>query len=165
MTGQSGRSRPAKALGPLEPRHYAGHLHIALVAHIERLRLNRLPVPDQLVWLANTYGALAKGGAGIATHGDAMPETPAQLLTVGQVAAALNVSERTVRRRIADGALSSAQVGRAQRVHVDDLDAYVSSLRGPGAARSGQERSRLATPGGSGDGAAHADTNTDGRAA
>ena len=52
------------------------------------------------------------------------------LLTVPQAAAALAVSERTVRSMIAAGALPIVRVGRAIRIHSDDLRAFVEERRG-----------------------------------
>jgi len=52
------------------------------------------------------------------------------LLTIPEVAATLNVSERTTKRLIAAGDIASLVIaGRARRVHPDDVDAYVARCR------------------------------------
>lgn len=51
-----------------------------------------------------------------------------ELLTVVEVAAALRVSEMTVRRQIASGALAAVRVGKQWRVSRSALDA-VHALR------------------------------------
>ena len=53
--------------------------------------------------------------------------SPKPLLSLGEVASVLQVSQRTVRRIIARGDLAVvvASSGRGARVHPDTLDAYV----------------------------------------
>ena len=51
------------------------------------------------------------------------------LLKPAQVAAVLAVSERTIARLIASGALPTVRVETSRRVHRDDLEAYVNGLR------------------------------------
>jgi excisionase family DNA binding protein len=46
------------------------------------------------------------------------------------VARCLSLSPRTVRRLLVSGALPSVLIGRARRVLVSDLDAYIASLKG-----------------------------------
>jgi excisionase family DNA binding protein len=53
-----------------------------------------------------------------------------RLLLIGQVAEGLGVSTRTVRRLIAKGELVACRLGRAVRIHPDDLAAYVDRQRG-----------------------------------
>ena len=48
--------------------------------------------------------------------------------SIGDVAATLGVSARTVRRRIAEGALPAVRVGRALRVRWDDLAEYAEGV-------------------------------------
>jgi excisionase family DNA binding protein len=50
-------------------------------------------------------------------------------LTVNEVALALNVCPKTVRRLIATRVLHHHRVGRAVRVSEDDLRGYVNSTR------------------------------------
>ncbi len=55
------------------------------------------------------------------------------LLSVANVAEALSVSERTVRRLLASGELSVVRLGRSVRIRQLDLDAYIGrQLRGGG---------------------------------
>ena len=51
------------------------------------------------------------------------------LLTVLEVALALNTSEKTVRRRIKAGELPVIQDGRIVRIRPDDLRAYIALRR------------------------------------
>ena len=51
------------------------------------------------------------------------------LLTYEQAGNVLNLGERTVRRLCDDGVLPAVRIGRAVRVHRDDLDAYAEQLR------------------------------------
>lgn len=55
-----------------------------------------------------------------------------RMLTVPQVADALQVSRRTVYGLIYSGALDSVKIGAARRVAADALDRYVDSLRKDG---------------------------------
>ena len=51
------------------------------------------------------------------------------LMTLDEAAERLLVSRRTVERAIAAGRLSRIKIGKAVRIHPDDLDAYVSDCR------------------------------------
>lgn len=51
------------------------------------------------------------------------------LLTVGDVAAKLKVSIRTVRRLIKKGMLPYIRVGGSQRIRPDDLKSYIAMNR------------------------------------
>ncbi|MDP8975743.1 MAG: helix-turn-helix domain-containing protein [Actinomycetota bacterium] len=53
----------------------------------------------------------------------------AQLLTLGEVADRLKVSESTVRRYTSDGRLPTVHLGRSVRVRPADLGAFVDSLQ------------------------------------
>jgi excisionase family DNA binding protein len=55
-------------------------------------------------------------------------QTP-KLLTVAQAAEALNVSTKTVYRAIAAGELPVSRLGRAIRIALSDLEAYVNRRR------------------------------------
>ena len=52
-----------------------------------------------------------------------------ELLTVDDVAVILNVSSKTVRRKIANCELRHHRVGRAVRISSEDLRAYTNSVR------------------------------------
>jgi excisionase family DNA binding protein len=60
------------------------------------------------------------------------PRAPGSPLTIAQAAAAMNLSERTVRKRIAQGRLVAYRDGRAVRIAEADLADYLAGLRGPG---------------------------------
>lgn len=51
------------------------------------------------------------------------------LLTVGDVAAKLKVSIRTVRRLIKKGMLPYIRIGASQRIRPDDLKSYIAMNR------------------------------------
>lgn len=53
----------------------------------------------------------------------------ARLLTLPEAAAILSLSLKTLRRRIAAGALPVIRDGRALRVHPRDLERYVAARR------------------------------------
>jgi len=53
----------------------------------------------------------------------------AQFYTVDDIAGALGVSSKTVRRRIAEGQLRAHRIGRQLRISADDFRAYVALQR------------------------------------
>ncbi len=111
------------------------HLAVALAEHRRRLRRDHLVMPDSLEQLAATLGLPAAASSGqqrqdfdeVVRSGDA----DGVLLDTATTARALGVSERTVRRLIAERAIPSMTVGRARRIHRDDLDAYLRDQRAP----------------------------------
>ena len=56
-------------------------------------------------------------------------EIPDRLLTIEEAVAILNVSDKTLRRRIKEGSLATIRDGRLLRVHPDDLRRYISQRR------------------------------------
>ena len=107
------------------------HLAAALRAHARRCRRDGLPVPPALAallagLLANdsqtrpALDVLDDGG-----HADGMA-----LLTLSYRAAAdaLSVSERSVRRLVADQKLPAVDVGGNRRIRTSDLVEYVDRL-------------------------------------
>ena len=52
-----------------------------------------------------------------------------QLLTLEQAAEILNLSQKTLRRRIDEGQLPVIRDGRIVRVHPRNLDRYISARR------------------------------------
>jgi excisionase family DNA binding protein len=54
----------------------------------------------------------------------------AQFYTVADVADALGVHPKTVRRRIVDGELRVHRIGRQLRISAEDFRAYVATRRG-----------------------------------
>jgi excisionase family DNA binding protein len=52
--------------------------------------------------------------------------TGVQFLTVGEVAAALRISNMTVYRLISSGQLPAVRVGRSYRLRVEDVDGYLA---------------------------------------
>ena len=57
--------------------------------------------------------------------GQSHSKTHGALLSVANVAEALSVSERTVRRLLASGELSVVRLGRSVRIRQIDLDALI----------------------------------------
>ena len=60
-----------------------------------------------------------------------MTDTPAQLLSIQQVASRLQLSTRTVRRKIQGGAIPAMRLGELGplRVPADELEAYLEQRR------------------------------------
>lgn len=61
-----------------------------------------------------------------------MPEPladPFDWITVDEVAIRLRVSRMTVYRLVRDGTLPAHRIGRALRIHPDDLAAYLAAAR------------------------------------
>lgn len=56
-------------------------------------------------------------------------DDPPVLLTYKQAGNVLNISERMIRRLADEGQLQAVRIGRAVRIHRDDLDAYAQQLR------------------------------------
>ncbi len=54
---------------------------------------------------------------------------PDRMLTIDAVADELDLSPRTVRRLIDDGALPVHRIGRSIRISRDDLDRFIASCR------------------------------------
>ena len=52
--------------------------------------------------------------------------TPHATLTIGETAVHLNVSKKTVLRRIKDGSLAAFAVGRAVRIRREAIDAFIA---------------------------------------
>lgn len=52
-----------------------------------------------------------------------------QMLSVAEVAEALNICERTVKRRISEGKLVAYKPGLKWRIKQSDLDAYLNRVR------------------------------------
>lgn len=61
------------------------------------------------------------------------PAAPSPLLTVKRAAAAVGVTEWTVRTAIWEGALPAVQIGRAVRVKREDLERWQARRAGHGA--------------------------------
>lgn len=59
-----------------------------------------------------------------------LPGVP-RLLTVKETARALNVSEKTVRRWIAVGALVAHRLGRQLRISAADMESFIKAHRCP----------------------------------
>lgn len=60
---------------------------------------------------------------------DTEPDTPRLLLTVEEAAEALSLGKTKAYELIRDGQLSTVRIGRARRVPIEALDAFVASLR------------------------------------
>lgn len=106
----------------------AAHALVALVAHRERLRRDRIEVPPGLAVLEDLFRASA--------HVSDRPEplsldvslgsadaAPVLLVPIDEAARRMSVSVSTVERLVRSGELPSRTFGRARRIHVDDLEA------------------------------------------
>ena len=56
-------------------------------------------------------------------------EIPTPLLTTEQAAEFLQVSVRTVKNLLSDGRIAYIKIGRATRIHRQDLDVYIAQNR------------------------------------
>jgi excisionase family DNA binding protein len=83
-------------------------------ADAEPARLSNLSMPSE-----NRPEAVASGA-------DPSPEPGEQFLSVAEVALRLDVSEKTVRRRIASGDLLAHRIGKPIRVNERVLTAYLT---------------------------------------
>lgn len=106
------------------------HLAAALKAHIRELRRDGLPIPPTLVELA---AVAATGGQARPSLDDAVASADAaamdQLaLDYRAAGARLGVSDRSVRRLIADGKLPSVDVAGCVRIRMADLQDYLAAL-------------------------------------
>jgi excisionase family DNA binding protein len=78
------------------------------------------------------HDSLAQPGTGIeetTSNADQPPGSAEQFFSVAAVAKTLEVSEKTVRRKIAGGELSANRMGPLLRVSERDLAAYVARTR------------------------------------
>lgn len=64
-----------------------------------------------------------------ATSGGDLTSPNTTMLTIGEVADLLRISERTVRRMIKDGAITCHRIGRIVRISRDDLRICIENLR------------------------------------
>lgn len=54
---------------------------------------------------------------------------PDALLTIAEAARILSCSERTVKRRLAEGSLPAIRFGRSVRIHPEDLARFIRAGR------------------------------------
>ena len=107
------------------------HLVRALAEHSRWLHRQGIAAPPELTELLDVLTALS-GHTRPKRDGSVAPadDAPVRLIGEAEVARCLSVSARTVRRLVATGDLPSVLIGRARRVHVDDVDAYISKRKG-----------------------------------
>ena len=107
------------------------HLVRALSEHSRWLHRQGIAGPPELLALIEGLAALS-GHARTEVGAPPAPadDQPVRLIGEAEVARCLGLSPRTVRRLLASGDLPSVTVGRARRVHVDDLDRYIATLKG-----------------------------------
>lgn len=115
---------------PLE----AWHLAEALDRWRPVARSAGVPVPAPLVAWGEACRMRARKGTdapSLASLSAGVASLPVMrlLLPLEDAAGALGVSERTVKRLVAEGDLPSVKVERRRLVHVDDLTAYADRLR------------------------------------
>jgi excisionase family DNA binding protein len=106
----------------------------ALNLHREWARREHRPVPAEFAELRDVLvRAVPSGLERPSVDGDVGGRDAARmaplLLTYAEAADALGLSERQVRRLVADGRIPVARAGRAVRIHREDLEAFADSLR------------------------------------
>lgn len=101
----------------------AGHLLVALQQHLVWCRRNDVPFPPSLTALLDRL--LARRGQELPTAARAAAGVQPLSVSITTAAEMTGLSTRTLRRRIADGRLPAAQVGRRRVIRVDHLDALV----------------------------------------
>jgi excisionase family DNA binding protein len=116
----------------VEPK-LAGHMAIALEAHLSWLRRSRLREPEGLQELAVLLRKRATKGLPVTALDDLARLAEADLvtpmtLTYEQAATVLNCSVRHVKRLAAKGDLPTVDVGGLARIRVADLDQFVRNL-------------------------------------
>jgi len=112
----------------------AAHLAVAITTYTDRARRSYRAVPPELHLFAQALTTQAMAGQTRTTLDHPAPGAHAekvdqQLLSITQVADALYISPRTVRRRITSGALPAVHCGHLARIRATDLDDYLSNLR------------------------------------
>jgi excisionase family DNA binding protein len=109
------------------------HLAVALSRYTRELRRSGLPVPQEIEELSGALrqSVMSRQGSsfvGTLTRSSDHASVPDRLLlTKPEAAERLGVSIRTVERLVASGRLPQLHVGRAARLRVSDLEAYVQS--------------------------------------
>ncbi len=111
----------------------AGHVCIALQQHRKWARTACLAVPDELDELERALAIRARRGQEGTPLEDLWSVRHAQtmsprLLDYAAAATVLGVSERTVKRLVAAGALTPVRVLGAARLRVDQVDDYLARL-------------------------------------
>lgn len=109
------------------------HLSTALVFHRRWCRGNAIPVPDDVVRLAEHAKCVTDRQAPTEVRPEVVTAhdvfmTTALAATYADAARRLGVSKRTVERLVAAGSLPSVDVGGVRRIRVADLEGYVASL-------------------------------------
>lgn len=112
------------------------HLVAALRVHVQKLKRDGVPVPDELLELAAALslssGALrsaqerslraAGAGSGDAVQVGSSTTGPPALLDQREAAHRMSVSVATLRRWAANGEIDPVRIGRTVRYRVTDLD-------------------------------------------
>lgn len=111
------------------------HLALALASHLRSLSADGLrPQPDLLALTKDVVEAARRGQTRPALDlsapaPDSAVVTPLAV-SYGTAAAWLDCSPRTVRRRVAEGRLTTVGEGRSRRIRVADLEAFVAGEDG-----------------------------------
>ncbi len=109
------------------------HLVKALELYRRRLRGDGMQLPEDLQTLLDAASRDRRGQAGTATAGSSSVaddgDMAPQLLTYDEAADRCRISERQIKRYVADGSLPTVKLGAARRVHVQDLADFIDSLR------------------------------------
>lgn len=109
----------------------AEHVVMALMTYRRRLHRSGLAAPPAF---DEFLSQVASGRLVASDSASTVDDREALCMKFSRVADLLAVSERTVDRLVASGALPVVEVGGAPRVRIADLDAYVQGLPVRGAA-------------------------------
>lgn len=113
-------------------RHVRDHLVRALALYGRQCRADGVQMPAELRDLLDSLHAARDGQERpMRAPADLVADTadmPPLMLTYEGAAKALRVSDRTVRRLVANGQLAAVSVGGARRIRPSDLLAYAEGL-------------------------------------
>ena len=112
------------------------HLAAALKAHIRELRRDGVPVPSSLADLASVCATGGQQRPAFDNPRDTGDHPGMDQLAVDyrDAAARLGISDRSVRRLVAEGTLPAVEVAGCARIRVKDLAEYVDGLPARGKA-------------------------------
>ena len=140
------QDRPAKAVAtawaPVDAV-LARHRVVALERYARALWADGIELPPELVALleaCRTRSRTVPGGSPLVSGAATAPSSEPMVLlaTLNEAGEALRLGSSTIKRLVASGALPTVKVGRARRVHVEDLARFADDLRraGPRADRA-----------------------------
>lgn len=115
----------------VDARSFAAHLAIALTRYVATARADGVSPPLELLTLRDALVEVARSGhelpsvAASSDAGDGPSVERKIAFDVREAAEVLSISERSVRRLIADGRLPTVQVGRRRLIGRHALESFV----------------------------------------